>query len=119
MSLKLIRLYFLLLFLTACHTQRSAVEQPIDISSVIYKGGDGNSPENAVLILGARNEQSGIAAEYAYISKLNGERNEGWKYGEQSTVMHDGKRIDVIMIHSIPSNIVIIYYFDITDFYGK
>jgi hypothetical protein len=116
---KLILLGFLLFSLSCCQTQHGAVEQPADISNVVYKGGDGKSPESAVLILGAGNEQSGIAAEYAYISKLNGERNKDWRYGEQSTVMHEGKRIDVIMIHTIPSNSTITYYFDITDFYGK
>jgi hypothetical protein len=110
---------FASIILLSCHTTKPAVEEPIDISTVVYKGGDGKSSESAVLILNAKNEKNGIAAEYAWISKFHGERNAGWKYGEQSSVMHEGKRIDVIMIYLVPSNAIVNYYFDVSDFYGK
>ena len=116
---------FLFSFFISCRTQQRTVsgvydfEQPLDTSNVVYKGGDGKSPGSAVLILGTKNERSGIAAEYGWISKLHGERNVGWKYGEQSSVMYDGKRMDVIMIHTVPANATVAYYFDISDFYGK
>jgi hypothetical protein len=119
MKIRLSPIVILLPFFISCHTQQSVSEQPVDISNVVYKGGDGKSPAGAVLIVGVRNERSGIAAEYAWITKLQGERNIGWKYGEQSSIMQDGKRVDVIMIYLIPSNTIITYYFDVSDFYGK
>ena len=45
---------------------------PPDLTKVTYAGGDGKTVENAIIIKNAENERNGVAAEYAYISKING-----------------------------------------------
>jgi hypothetical protein len=90
-----------------------------DLSKVVYAGGDGKTIENAIIIKNAGNERSGVAAEYAFITKIYGVKFEAWKPAGQSTIIKDNKKIDLINIQTIPSNETISFYFDITEFYGK
>jgi hypothetical protein len=90
-----------------------------DLTKVIYEGGDGKTVENAIVIKNAENERDGVAAEYAYIAKINGEKFKDWKPVGQSTINKDNKKIDLINIQLIQKNETVSYYFDITEFYGK
>jgi hypothetical protein len=90
-----------------------------DLTKVTYEGGDGKTVENAIVIKNAENERNGVAAEYAYIVKINGEKFKDWKPVGQSTINKDDKKIDLINIQLIQKNETISYYFDITEFYGK
>jgi len=90
-----------------------------DLSNVVYQGGDGKSMETSVVIKNAGNERNGIAAEYDYIAKKHGTKFTNWKPSGQSTSSTNGKKFDIINIVTIPGNETIVYYFDITDFYGK
>jgi hypothetical protein len=90
-----------------------------DLTKVTYEGGDGKTVENAIIIKNAENERNGVAAEYAYIAKINGEKFKDWKPVGQSTINKDDKKIDLINIQLIQKNETISYYFDITEFYGK
>jgi hypothetical protein len=90
-----------------------------DLTKVIYEGGDGKTVENAIVIKNAENERNGVASEYAYIAKINGEKFKDWKPVGQSTINKDIKKIDLINIQLIQKNETISYYFDITEFYGK
>lgn len=90
-----------------------------DLTKVAYEGGDGKTVENAIVIKNAENERNGIAAEYAYIAKINGEKFKDWKPVGQSTITKDNKKIDSINIQLIQKNETVSYYFDITEFYGK
>jgi hypothetical protein len=90
-----------------------------DLTKVIYEGGDGKTVGNAIVIKNAENERNGVAAEYAYIAKTNGEKFKDWKPVGQSTINRDNKKIDVVTIQLIQKNETVSYYFDITEFYGK
>ena len=112
--------------LFACTVNRKSVpassgylNTPADLSSVIYEGGDGTTIENAIVIKNAGNERNGVASEYAYISKKYGQRFRDWRPAEQSVTTDKGKKYDIIHIETIPYNLKLIFYFDITDFYGK
>jgi len=90
-----------------------------DIGNVIYLGGDGKSPENAVVIKNAKNERNGVAAEYDYIAKKLGVKFVDWKPMGQSTITQAGRKIDLVKIQVIKTDEIISYYFDISEFYGK
>jgi hypothetical protein len=90
-----------------------------DLTKVTYEGGDGKTVENAIVIKNAENERNGVAAEYAYIAIINGEKFKDWKPFGQSTITKDNKKIDLINIQLIQKNETVSYYFDITEFYGK
>ena len=90
-----------------------------DLSKVTYEEGDGKTVENAIVIKNAENERNGVAAEYAFIAKLYGEKFKDWRPIGQSTIDKDNKKIDLIKIQLIQKNETILYYFDITEFYGK
>ena len=104
------------------NTKSSATEywnKTPDLTKVTYEGGDGKTVENAIVIKNAENEIDGVAAEYAYIAKINGEKFKDWKPVGQSTINKDNKKIDLINIQFIQKNEIASYYFDITEFYGK
>lgn len=90
-----------------------------DLTKVTYEGGDGKTIENAIVIKNAGDERNGIAAEYAFVAKIYGEKFKDWKPVGQSTISKDTKKIDLIKIQLIQKDETISYYFDITEFYGK
>jgi hypothetical protein len=89
------------------------------LSKVTYEGGDGKTVENAIVIKNAENERNGVAAEYAYIAKIHGEKFKDWRPAGQSLIIKDDKKIDLIKILFIQKNETVLFYFDITEFYGK
>jgi len=91
----------------------------VDLSKVIFEGGDGKTIETSVIIRNAGNERTGIAAEYDYIAKKLGKKSQDWIPVSQSITSENGKMYDVIDVIIIPANENITFYFDITDFYGK
>jgi hypothetical protein len=93
--------------------------QKPDLTKVTYEGGDGKSIENPIIIKNAGNEINGVASEYAYISKVYGEKFIDWKVLVQSTGSQKNRKIDIIMIELISKKETISIHFDITEFYGK
>ncbi len=123
---KIIVLLVLVMTTISCGTPRnsyaSATEywnKTPDLTKVTYEGGDGKTVENAIVIRNAENERNGVAAEYAYIAKINGEKFKDWNTVGNSTITRDNKKIDLITIQLIQKNETLSYYFDITEFYGK
>lgn len=115
-----------LILLSSCGTMQTPTtsmtnyyNQAPDLSNVKYEGGNGTSVETAIIIKNAGNERNGIAAEYAYISKIHGQKFTTWKPSGSSTNLMNGKKYDIISITILPRNEQKMYYFDITDFYGK
>jgi hypothetical protein len=90
-----------------------------DLTNITYKGGDGKSMENCIVIKNAENEMNGVASEYAFISKKHGIKFIDWKPIQQSCNSKAKKTFDILVIQTLPGNEKITYYFDITDFYGK
>ncbi len=78
-----------------------------------YKGGDGSSKEKAIIILEAKNEEEGVDAEYDLLEEKFGE----YELVLQSFLQKENKCYDQLEIKSVDSTYI--FWFDITDFYGK
>ena len=85
---------------------------------ITFKGGPGDKPENAVVILGASNSFAGIAAEYNYLRQKFGRRNVDWNLVRQSVLQQQGKvydRMDLDLKDGSRKTV----FFDIGEFFGK
>ena len=81
------------------------------------QGGNGSTKEKAIEILGAKDNQEGIDAEYEIISEMLGERFIGWELVRQILIQEEDKSYDQIEIKSGDEHYTI--WFDITDLFGK
>ena len=81
------------------------------------QGGNGSTKEKAIEILGAKDNQEGIDAEYEIISEMLGERFIDWELVRQTLIQEENKSYDQIVIKSGGDHFVI--WFDITDSFGK
>ena len=85
---------------------------------ITFKGGPGDTPETAVVILGAPNSMAGIEAEYSYLGKQVGRRNVDWNLRRQSVLQEKGKvydRMDLDLKDGGKKTV----FFDISEFFGK
>ena len=90
------------------------------VSSITYSGGTGESPAEAIVINGARNQGDGVAAEYQFIARKHGPRSTGWHLVGQTAVREKNKIIDVVEIELMGGGEGRrIYYFDASKFLGK
>ena len=85
-----------------------------DKTGIVYKGGDGSSPEKAVIIMGAADSMAGIRAESIWIRR----NHPGWRSGGQALLSIKGKHYDRITC-TTPKGEKKNVFFDITDFFGK
>lgn len=106
-------------FYCSAQTVNAKESQKVDLSSVVYNGGDGKTLANAIVITNAGNESNGIAAEYAFIGAIYGDKFVNWKPAGQSTITQNDKKFDLVTIELIQKKQTVSYYFDITDFYAK
>jgi hypothetical protein len=77
------------------------------------QGGDGTTQDKAIEILGAKDNQEGIDAEYNFIEELFDE----YELVLQTFLQEENKCYDQLEIKSGDDHLVI--WFDITDFFGK
>ena len=94
-----------------------APEQPAK-PQITFKGGSGETPESAVVILGAPNSIAGIAAEYSYLKKKFGRENDDWLLIRQSVLNQKDKvydRMDLDLKDGSKKSV----FFDISEFFGK
>ena len=82
---------------------------------VRYEGGTGESREQAVVIVGAKDIKEGVAAEYDFISENHGRKGKAWRIKGQSQAREEDKVYDMIEIELIESQKTHYYYFDITN----
>lgn len=92
--------------------------QPTDFSTIEYKGGDGSSVLQSIIII-AENSRDGIAAEYKYLNDEYGQKGESWTLKNQMTDNIDGRVFDIFNIYIHTTDQAISVYFDISSFYGK
>jgi hypothetical protein len=83
------------------------------MADITFGGGDGTSPETAIVILGAEGSSDGVASEYDWIGKMR----PGAQILEQALIQNGERFYDAITIRVGGADEVI--YFDITDFFGK
>ncbi|MBK9096700.1 MAG: hypothetical protein IPM14_01005 [bacterium] len=74
--------------------------------------------EEAIIILGAKDETEGVDAEYIWIEKRFGKQNINWELIDQELVDDGDKQYDILRI-KFPDGKIEEFWFDITDFYGK
>ena len=87
---------------------------PLKIGHLIFKGGNGLSIEQAVIIKNAKNESEGVRAERLWIRKIH----PGWRKGRQALLSKKGKQYDRIE-YKTPNGETKTIFFDISDFFGK
>jgi len=83
-----------------------------------FSGGDGRTPETAVVIENVGSTPAGIRAEKAYISRQLGETRGEWDLREQALLQReDGTRIDRLKVEP-SSGKTETFYFDVSNFFG-
>lgn len=96
---------------------RTARSSQNDPHEGLYRGGSGETIEDAVII-NAASSLVGIPAEYHYISSECGRRKVDWTLKLQAHIEKNGRHYDVLTVE-LESGEVRKYYFDITKFYGN
>ncbi len=91
----------------------------INEGGIRFEGGDGLSMEKAVVIVGAKNESEGIAAEYLYLNDKYGQKSHDYLLRAQKTLTEGDRIYDSLEIEVLALNQTLVYFFDITDFFGK
>lgn len=79
-----------------------------------YKGGNGTSEQEAVIILNVNNEFEGVDAEYDYME----DKYEQYELVSQEFIDKDDKQFDVLNIQLLDGTGKVVW-FDISGFYGK
>ncbi len=79
-----------------------------------YKGGDGTSKEQAIIIVGAESEVEGVDAEYDYLDSNFVE----YEFLLQVFLGEPDKQYDLLKI-LLPDGTEREIWFEITDFYGR
>ena len=86
---------------------------PARAGNPTFSGGDGSTEEKAVIIKNAT-EDTGVAAEYSYLSQ----HFPGYHMDEQAVMTDKGRSFDLLKITTAKREKKSLY-FDITSFYGK
>jgi hypothetical protein len=87
-------------------------------TSIRFEGGSGRSENDAIVVRGAKGEKDGVASEYQFLSLVYGQQGTAWKLEKQALLEHDGRNIDEMDVVTA-SGEKVVYYFDISDFFGK
>lgn len=82
-------------------------------AEVTFAGGDGKSKSRAVMILGARSDDEGVAAEYAWVRQ-----NYSTLRIVNQALLQDGAQVYDVL-HLKGNGVSFEVYFDISDFFGK
>ena len=85
--------------------------------TVTFDGGTGESFDSAIVVH-APGEQSGVAAEYAYVSTIYGVKNTDWTLVDQNFFDQSGHKYDLLQVDVVVDGSESNFYFDITEFYG-
>ncbi len=81
---------------------------------ISYKGGNGSTQQEAIIILGAKNEPEGVDAEYDYLDGKYGE----YQLVSQEFIGEAVKQYDLLRIQ-LPDGTDKDIWFEITEFYGR
>jgi hypothetical protein len=83
------------------------------VAQITYEGGDGTTPETAVIITGAEGSTDGVKAEYLWIEA----NRPGAQVLDQALLQNGDRLYDVLTIRIDGREEVI--HFDITGFFGN
>ena len=79
---------------------------------------NGLTKEEAIIILGAKDETEGVDAEYNWLEEKYGEENVDWEMIDQTLLDEGDRQFDILKI-KFSNGKTEEFWFDITDFYGK
>ena len=79
-----------------------------------YKGGNGSTKEQAIIILGAESELEGVDAEFEFIQRLYSD----FELDNQTFISELDKKYDLLTI-KLSDGTKKDIWFDISDFYGR
>jgi hypothetical protein len=85
---------------------------------VTYRGGTGESLDDAIVIQGVMDTNEGVASEYQYLSEKFGQRGIDWELARQELIVNGEKQFDKLDIR-LSNGITKTIYFNITEFFGK
>ena len=83
-----------------------------------YAGGNGETIENAIVIVNAASGDEVVRAEYEYIMRHYGKPQVDWQMRGQALMHHNGKPYDQ-MNFVLNDGTEKTLYFDISDFFGR
>jgi hypothetical protein len=112
---------FAVLAVLLWHTFRlphDAVAKISDPCHPSFRGGCGDTPGTAVVITGAPDYVSVVAAEFQYLRKQFGIRGRDWHMVKREEYQHDANVYDLITIE-FPNEIRRMVFFDITKYFDK
>ena len=79
---------------------------------------NGLTKEEAVIILGAKDETEGVDAEYSWLEQNYGKAEVDWEMIDQELMDEGDRQFDLLKI-KFKNSAFKTFWFDITDFYGK
>ena len=85
---------------------------------ILYKGVNGLTKEEAVIIQKVKDEMEGGDAEYNWFEEKFGEQNIRWELNDQELIDEGDTQYDVLRI-KFSSNEIKDFWFDISNFYGR
>jgi len=97
---------------------QDAVAKISDPCHLSFQGGCGDTPGTAVVIIGAPDYISVVAAEFQFLRKQFGQRDQDWHMVKREEYQHDGKVYDLITIE-FPNEIRRMVFFDISRYFNK
>jgi hypothetical protein len=86
--------------------------------SVIYKGGDGSSEKNAIIII-TNSTLLGIPAEYEWLNKRFGEQEKDWSLLLRANGSRDDGKVFEFFDIKLADGTVYKIHFEISSFFGK
>lgn len=91
-------------------------DEEIQIAGITYSGGDGSTPSEAIVIVGARSRAEGIRSEKRYLARRFGEEGVDWRLQSQSVFVEDTRVVDELTIENA-SGETESFYFEVSDFF--
>ncbi len=91
---------------------------PLANPDVWYEGGDGATPEGAVVVRGAESDIEGTAATFAWMFDRFGPKDEGWQLRTHSSGRFGARHIDTFDVALRDGSRQCIY-FDVTESFGR
>ena len=91
---------------------------PFAMPHVWYEGGDGSTPEDAIVVRGAGSDLEGVAATFGWMHEHLGAKDEGWRLITHSSGFSGVRKIDtfnVVLRGGVPK----LVYFDVSESFGK
>lgn len=83
-----------------------------------YEGGDGSTPDDAIIVRGAGSDLEGVAATFGWMHEHLGAKDEGWRLLTHSTGSHGERQIDTfdVVVREGGRRRI---YFDVSESFGK